>query len=149
MYLTQHTDYALRVLTYAAVNNDRLVNIATIADVYGISKSHLMKVVTSLVKNGFLDTARGKGGGLKLSRPAEEICIGEVVRRMEPMRLVECMGADNQCLMTSCCRLSNVLNGAVAAFLVHLDQFTLADLINQPTINLLYEPKVYLVAEVS
>ena len=73
MYLTQQTDYALRVLIYAAVNDQSLVNIGTIAETYNISKSHLMKVVTALVKGGFLTSIRGKGGGLKLAQPPEKI----------------------------------------------------------------------------
>ena len=147
MYLTQQTDYALRVLAYAAANSEGLVNIATIAEVYGISRSHLMKVATALVKGGFLDSVRGKGGGLRLSRPEEEIVIGDVVRHMEPMKLVECMGADNRCLLTSCCRLSSILNEAGQAFLAHLDKFTLSDLINQPTLDMLYTPKISLHVE--
>ena len=147
MYLTHQTDYALRVLTYAAANSEGLVNIATIAEVYGISRSHLMKVATALVKGGFLDSVRGKGGGLRLSRPEEEIVIGAVVRHMEPMKLVECMGADNRCLLTSCCRLSSILNEAGQAFLAHLDKFTLSDLINQPTLDMLYTPKISLYVE--
>ena len=147
MYLTQQTDYALRVLAYAAANSEGLVNIATIAEVYGISRSHLMKVATALVKGGFLDSVRGKGGGLRLSRPEEEIVIGDVVRHMEPMKLVECMGADNRCLLTSCCRLSSILNEAGQAFLAHLDKFTLSDLINQPTLDMLYTPKISLYVE--
>ena len=147
MYLTQQTDYALRVLAYAAANSEELVNIATIAEVYGISRSHLMKVATALVKGGFLDSVRGKGGGLRLSRSEEEIVIGDVVRHMEPMKLVECMGADNRCLLTSCCRLSSILNEAGQAFLAHLDKFTLSDLINQPTLDMLYTPKISLYVE--
>ena len=147
MYLTHQTDYALRVLTYAAANSEGLVNIATIAEVYGISRSHLMKVATALVKGGFLDSVRGKGGGLRLSRSAEGIVIGDVVRHIEPMKLVECMGADNRCLLTSCCRLSSILNEAGQAFLAHLDKFTLSDLINQPTLDMLYTPKISLYVE--
>ncbi len=147
MYLTQQTDYALRVLAYAAANSEGLVNIATIAEVYGISRSHLMKVATALVKGGFLDSVRGKGGGLRLSRSEEEIVIGDVVRHMEPMKLVECMGADNRCLLTSCCLLSSILNEAGQAFLAHLDKFTLSDLINQPTLDMLYTPKISLYVE--
>ena len=84
MYLTQHTDYGLRVLIYTAINDDALVNISTIAETYNISKSHLMKVVTALVKGGFLTSIRGKGGGLKLAKPPEEIRVGMVVRVTEP-----------------------------------------------------------------
>lgn len=72
MYLTQHTDYGLRVLVYTAINDDTLVNIGTIAETYNISKSHLMKVVTSLVKGGFLVSVRGKGGGLRLADVPEK-----------------------------------------------------------------------------
>lgn len=142
MYLTQHTDYALRVLIYTAINDDALVNIGTIADTYGISKSHLMKVVTALVKGGFLDSIRGKGGGLKLARSAEQINIGAVVRHMEPMQMVECMGPNNDCLISTNCRLAGIVGGGIKAFLNYLDGFTLADLLNKPTYDLLYLPKI-------
>lgn len=143
MYLTQQTDYALRVLIFAAVNDDALVNIATIADTYRISKSHLMKVVMALVKGGFLASVRGKGGGLRLARPAEQIRVGAVVRHMEPLHLVECFGKENRCLLTPCCRLMEVLEGGIRAFLAHLDGFTLADLVNnRQTYNLLYINKI-------
>lgn len=130
MYLTQHTDYGLRVLIYAAANEGALVNIGTIAETYGISKSHLMKVVTALVKGGFLVGVRGKGGGLKLAVPAAQINIGAVVRHLEPVQLAECMGGSNNCLLGSSCRLAGILSGAAAAFFTHLDGFTLADLLN-------------------
>lgn len=142
MYLTQQTDYALRVLIYAAVNDDDLVNIATIAQAYGISKSHLMKVVTALVKGGFLSGLRGKGGGLKLALPPEKIRVGAVVRLMEPLQIVECFGSNNQCAITPNCRLADILAGGVNAFLNHLDSFTLADLINKPTFDRLYACKI-------
>lgn len=142
MYLTQHTDYGLRVLIYTAVNDDALANIGTIADTYGISKSHLMKVVTALVKGGFLDSVRGKGGGLRLARAPELINVGDVVRHLEPMQLVECMGDNNQCLITPDCRLSGIIGGAMRAFLNYLDGFTVADLVNKPTYDLLYLPKI-------
>lgn len=147
MYLTQHTDYGLRVLIYTAVNDDALANIGTIADAYGISKSHLMKVVTALVKGGFLDSVRGKGGGLKLACAPENISIGAVIRHLEPMQLVECMGDNNQCLIAPNCRLSGILGGAMKAFLNYLDGFTLADLLNKPTYDLLYLPKISILTE--
>ncbi|STZ76811.1 RrF2 family transcriptional regulator [Bergeriella denitrificans] len=147
MYLTQHTDYGLRVLIYTAVNDDALVNIATIADTYGISKSHLMKVVTALVKGGFLTSIRGKGGGLKLAMPPEKINVGAVVRHLEPMQVVECMGDNNECLITPSCRLTGILSGAVKSFFNYLDGFTLQDLMNKPTYDLLYFPKIDIMAE--
>lgn len=140
MYLTQHTDYGLRVLIYAAANEGALVNIGTIAETYGISKSHLMKVVTALVKGGFLVGVRGKGGGLKLAAPADQINIGAVVRHLEPVQLVECMGSSQNCLLAPSCRLAGILNGAAAAFFQHLDGFTLADLLNPPTRKLILMP---------
>lgn len=142
MYLTQQTDYALRVLIYAAVNDDDLVNIATIAEAYNISKSHLMKVVTALVKGGFLSSIRGKGGGLKLAMPPEKIRVGAVVRLMEPLQIVECFGSNNHCTITPNCRLADILAGGVKAFLNHLDSFTLADLINKQTHDILYSAKI-------
>ena len=146
MYLTQYTDYALRVLMYAAANDKELVNIGTIADAYGISKSHLMKVVTALVKGGFLLSVRGKGGGLRLARPAEEITIGEVVRCLEPHQLVECMGERSQCncLVLPHCRLAGVLSGAYRSFIQHLDGVTLAEIVNPAIRHTLQEPLVRL-----
>lgn len=142
MYLTQQTDYALRVLIYAAVNDDGLVNIADIAEAYHISKSHLMKVVTALVKGGFLQGIRGKGGGLRLAQAADQISVGAVVRHMEPMTVVSCLGEHQQCILTPHCRLMGALDGAMKAFLVHLDAYTLADLVSHPqTQALLYFDK--------
>ena len=139
MYITQHTDYAFRVLIYTASAQDELVNIRAIAQAFDISKSHLMKVVTALVKGGFLEGVRGKGGGLRLARAAQDIGIGEVMRYMEPLSLVECMGDNNHCVIAPCCRLTGILNGANRAFLSHLDGFTLADVLNQNIVTLLMD----------
>ena len=142
MYLTQHTDYGLRVLVYTAINDDSLVNISTIAETYHISKSHLMKVVTSLVKGGFLVSVRGKGGGLRLADVPEKINIGAVVRHLEPMQVVECMGDNNECLITPSCRLTGIITGAIKAFFNHLDQYSLQDLLDKPTYDILYTPRI-------
>lgn len=142
MYLTQHTDYGLRVLVYTAINDDTLVNIGTIAETYNISKSHLMKVVTSLVKGGFLVSIRGKGGGLRLADNPENINIGAVVRHLEPMQVVECMGDNNECLITPSCRLTGIITGAIKAFFNHLDQYSLQDLLDKPTYDILYTPRI-------
>ena len=142
MYLTQHTDYGLRVLVYTAINDDTLVNIGTIAETYNISKSHLMKVVTSLVKGGFLVSVRGKGGGLRLADNPENINIGAVVRHLEPMQVVECMGDNNECLITPSCRLTGIITGAIKAFFNHLDQYSLQDLLDKPTYDILYTPHI-------
>lgn len=139
MQITQHTDFALRVLLYTACNPNQLVTINTISTIYGISKSHLMKVVPVLVKGQFLTSIRGNRGGLKLAKPPEEINIGEVFRHTESLQLVECMRKDNQCHITPACRLANVFYGAQMSFLHYLDSFTLADLINEPLYDLLAE----------
>jgi len=133
MYLTQHTDYALRVLIYLGANGDRLVTIAEVSERFDVSRSHLMKVANQLVREGFVDGLRGKGGGLRLARAPAEINVGAVVRCMERgMNLVECFGSDSHCLLTPNCRLKGVLGKALEAFLGTLDQVSLADLIDSP-----------------
>jgi transcriptional regulator, Rrf2 family len=129
-------------LVYTAINDDTLVNIGTIAETYNISKSHLMKVVTSLVKGGFLVSVRGKGGGLRLADNPENINIGAVVRHLEPMQVVECMGDNNECLITPSCRLTGIITGAIKAFFNHLDQYSLQDLLDKPTYDILYTPRI-------
>lgn len=131
MHITQHTDYALRVLIYLGVNPDRLITIAEVSGRFNISRSHLMKVANVLVREGFVDGVRGKGGGLRLARSARDINIGDVVRKMERgMDLVECFGADSNCLLTPTCKLKGVLAKALEAFLHTLDQTSLADLLD-------------------
>ncbi len=136
MYITQHTDYALRVLIHVAANQDRpeqRITIAGISELFNISRSHLMKVVNKLVHEGFLQGVRGKGGGLRLGMPAEQIRIGEVVLRMEPnMVLVECFEAEHNCILGPACKLKGALNKALKAFLASLNENTLADLVRQP-----------------
>ncbi|HTH39538.1 MAG TPA: Rrf2 family transcriptional regulator [Rhodocyclaceae bacterium] len=136
MYITQHTDYALRVLIHVAANQDRpdtRITIAGISELFAISRSHLMKVVTKLVREGFLEGVRGKGGGLRLKQAAEQIRIGDVVSRMEPnMVLVECFEAEHGCILGPACSLKGVLNKALRAFLATLNEVTLADLARQP-----------------
>lgn len=133
LHLTQHTDYALRMLIYLGANAERLVTIAEISERFGLSRSHLMKIANRLVREGFIEGLRGKGGGLRLARPATEISIGATVRVMEQgMALVECFGSNSQCLLTSTCRLKGALGDALEAFLASLDKVTLADLVDLP-----------------
>ncbi|GGE47318.1 HTH-type transcriptional regulator NsrR [Marinicauda pacifica] len=129
MRLTAHTDYALRVLIYAAVAPGGLCRIEEIASAYGISKNHLMKVVRGLSEKGFLKTLRGRGGGLRLALPASEIVVGNVVRAMEDsFSQAECFRPENRCVITPACGLKGVLNRAVQAYLAELDTVTLADI---------------------
>jgi Rrf2 family nitric oxide-sensitive transcriptional repressor len=139
MRITQHTDYALRVLMYVGANPERLVTIAEIAERFAISRTHLMKVVNQLVREGFLHGQRGKGGGLRLAMKPEGIHVGDVIRHMEPdLNLVECFGEPDACLINRGCRLKRALVEALDAFLVVLDRYTLADLLGNPaTVRLL------------
>lgn len=133
MQLTLHTDYALRVLIYLTQSRDDLATISEIADFYQISRNHLVKIVHHLSSAGFIQTTRGKNGGMKLSRSPELISIGDVVRRMEPnFDIVECFNADNPaCAVSSVCALKSALYQAGNEFLAVLDRFTLADAMEQ------------------
>ena len=130
MRLTRYTDYSLRVLMYLGIQGHDLATISAISDSYGISRNHIMKVVFELGRLGYIETIRGKGGGIRLRRRPEEINIGEVVRRTEAdLSIVECLGPNNTCRITSACILKGALNDALKAFLEVLDGYTLADLL--------------------
>lgn len=133
MRLTTFSDYALRVLMYAAACKERLITIDETAKVYGISRAHLMKVVNQLTRAGFLKAVRGRSGGLALAKRPDKIRLGEVVRATEPdFALVECLGAGNECVITPRCRLRGALKEAFGAFIGTLDRYTLADLLLTP-----------------
>ena len=131
MRLTVYTDYSLRTLMYVALHPDRLPTIAEIATSYGVSKNHLMKVVYELGLAGYLETVRGKNGGLRLAQKPEDIILGEVVRRTEPdMALMPCFDPVNaRCAITPVCTLRHALHEAQRAFLKVLDAYSLADLV--------------------
>ncbi|MBN9595307.1 MAG: Rrf2 family transcriptional regulator [Afipia sp.] len=133
MRLTNFSDYALRVLLYAAARDGMLVTIEETAKVYGISRAHLMKVANQLTRAGYLTAVRGRSGGLELAKRPDKIRLGDVVRATEPdFALVECFAPDNQCRITPRCRLRGALNEALAAFIATLDRYTLADLVLHP-----------------
>lgn len=144
MKLTVLTDYALRLLMHVAVQDGRLVTIAQTATRYGISKNHLMKVAHQLAKAGYLQTVRGRSGGLRLARAAEHISIGEVVRHLEQNSiLVDCFpGGKGTCHIVPVCRLKGALAEAQEAFFAVLDKVSLAELINENEVltGLLLEP---------
>ena len=130
MRLTLHSDYALRTLMYVALAPERLVSIAEIAERYGISRNHLMRVVQELAQKGFVVTQQGRGGGMRLAAQADAIRIGAVVREMEPdFALVECFQPQGNCRLSPDCQLGGVLDEALSAFFAVLDRYTLADLI--------------------
>jgi Rrf2 family transcriptional regulator, nitric oxide-sensitive transcriptional repressor len=133
MRLTYLTDFSLRVLMYAGSMPRRLVTIQEIAEAYGISENHLMKVVHGLAQQGFIETVRGRGGGIRLSRPATEITVGSVIRAVEDdFALVECFRTDNTCRITPVCRLRGALQQALGAYFEVLDNWTLAELVAKP-----------------
>jgi Rrf2 family nitric oxide-sensitive transcriptional repressor len=131
MRLTQFTDLALRTLIYLGSNGEQLSSIREIAETYGVSENHLTKVVHQLGQQGFIDTLRGRGGGVRLSRPASEIRIGDVVRRSEEdMALVACFpGGSGSCIIAGACGGQRILHEALEAFLNVLDKYTLEDVI--------------------
>ena len=134
MRLTLHTDYALRLLMYLAVKPDGRATIREVAETYGISRNHLVKVAHELGRAGFVETLRGRGGGLRLAHPAEAIGIGKVVRAMEEdFRLVECFDPQtDRCRIGPSCRLKRLLREALEAYMDVLGSATLADLVEKP-----------------
>lgn len=133
MRLTTMTDYAMRLLMHVGRNPGRLCTIAEIAQAYAISEAHLMKVTHQLALAGWIDTVRGKGGGMRLAHAPDTIVLGQVVRSIEPdFRLVECLGGGSECQLDGRCRLTGILDGALQDFLAHLDRHTLADILPSP-----------------
>lgn len=130
MRLTLHTDYALRVLIYLAVNTEERTRIQAIASAYDISHHHLTKVVQQLQHHGFVHTVRGKGGGICLAMQPAFISVGAVTRALEPAdHLVECFHHAGQCAIDGQCILANALRRATEAFLSTLDAITLEQLV--------------------
>ena len=129
MRLTDYTDYTLRVLMFCALNPERSVTIAELAQSHAVSKNHLMKVVNDLARQGLLQTTRGRGGGLRLLKAAADINLGDVVRQSESdFRLVECFDSShNACTLTVNCQLKHGIKTALSSFLAELDKVTLAD----------------------
>ena len=131
MRLTQHTDYALRMLMQAALRAPSLITVSEVALTFDLSAPHLNKVAQTLAEHGLVQTVRGRRGGLRLLREPDTIRLGEVVRVTEPdFQLAPCMAADGHpCTIHRCCDLRHVLERATNAFLAELDRWTLADMV--------------------
>ena len=129
MRLTLHTDYALRTLIFLASSGDSGATAETIARAYRISKNHLVKVIQRLTRLGYLETTRGRGGGVRLARAPADIRVGEVVRQTEDtLALVECFEAQtNSCPLAGACLLETRLAEALRAYFTVLDGYTIAD----------------------
>jgi len=134
MRLTFHTDYALRLLMLLAVEPNTRHTIEEVAQRYDISRNHLMKVTQTLSQAGFVQSVRGRGGGLRLGHLPASINLGAVVRATEDsLALVECFDRQNdRCVISPVCGLRGPLDEALRAFLAVLDRYSLADLIKNP-----------------
>ena len=129
MRLTLWTDYALRTLIYVGAKGGRST-IAEIAESFDVSKTHLMKVVNQLAQQGYIESIRGKGGGITLGRLPGQIRIGAVVRETEEdLAVMGCLAETGFCRIEGCCVLRRALREATQAFLRALDGYTLADLL--------------------
>lgn len=133
MQLSKFSDYGLRMLLLAASHPGRNITIREAAQAYDISQAHLKKVVLYLVRQGYLCSMRGHGGGFSLAVPAEQINLGALIRKTETdFALVECFQRNGKCRIQACCLLPAVLNEALAAFLAVMDRHTLQDVALQP-----------------
>lgn len=145
MRLKLHTDFTLRVLIQVGLNDGELTTIDQIAKSFDISKNHLMKVVNDLSQKGYLDTVRGRNGGIRLKRKPRDINIGQIVRDTEDrLDVIGCLGDTGFCRIERVCVLREVLRDATDAFLAVLDSYTLADLIkpHKALASLLFEARV-------
>lgn len=135
MRLTSFTDYGLRSLMYLAVAAERgtsCVSVQVMAEALDVSAHHLAKVAQALARHGFVESRRGRDGGLSLGRDAASIRVGAVVRALEPSDLVPCFVDEGACTITRGCGLRGALGAAQEAFLAALDPVTLADCVTRP-----------------
>jgi Rrf2 family nitric oxide-sensitive transcriptional repressor len=134
MQVSAYSDYSIRVLMHTALRHPARVTVDEVAETFGISRHHLVKVVHDLGRGGYLETRRGIGGGFTLAKPPEEIRLGDIVRLGEESgTVIDCMDRSSRtCRLLPCCRLKGVLDEAAAAFFAVLDGYTLADLVKQP-----------------
>jgi len=135
MRLTLHTDYALRMLMHLEAHRGRAIRVADVADSYGLSRSHLMKVALHLGRLGYVTTLRGRTGGITLAKDAHDINLGAVVRDMEDdLAVVECLRENGGgCVIAPACRLKGIAGRAIEAFLSVFDEYSLADITENRT----------------
>ena len=129
MQLTNFTDYGLRTLMYLADKPERIASVREVSEYFDISRNHLVKVVHRLSQLGYIESSKGKGGGIRLSHAPKDIRVGDVVKQLEPnMELVECFNRDtNTCRISTTCTLKKPLVEARKRFVAHLNEYTLAD----------------------
>lgn len=132
MQLSTHTDFSLRVLIYLALHQgQRPATVQEIARAYGVSANHIAKVAQTLGQFEYVQSIRGRNGGLALAAPAAEIRVGAVVRAVENLKILECFGSGSSCPIEPVCQLKIIVQQAQQAFLMTLDEYTLADLVGQ------------------
>lgn len=129
MQLTSFTDYALRTLMYLAARPEEMSSVKEISEHYGISRNHLVKVAHRLSQLGYIETTKGKGGGVQIAKGAENLRLGDLISHLEPnMNIVECFDAKtNTCRITNSCQLKHYLFEASQNFLRTMNKYTLAD----------------------
>lgn len=134
MQLTRFTDYSLRTLMYLAIQNKRLCTVKELAAYYGVSQNHLVKVVHNLASLGYIESLKGKGGGIRLLKAPDKINLRDLVIQLEPnFTLVECFDEkNNTCRIAGACGLQGILQESLKAFTETLGSYTLADTIKQP-----------------
>ena len=130
MKLTSYTNFAMRALQLAALKAPDLIRVDDVVRVHGLARPHVVKTVHELGQAGYITTQRGRGGGFRLARHAQDIVVGDVVRLTEgSLDLVECFNpASNTCPLIGICKLSKALQDATRAFMAVLDDLTLADI---------------------
>ncbi len=133
MRLTRQTNYAIRILMYCAANDGRLSRIPEIAAAYTVSELFLFKILQPLVENGFVETVRGRNGGVRLGKPAADITLFDVVRVTEEnFAMAECFENDaTECPLVDSCTLNSALRHALGAFFETLAGYTIADLVKE------------------
>lgn len=130
MRLTTFSDYSMRVMIYLSLQRDSLATIADIAKAYSISENHLTKVVHHLAKQGYIDTIRGKGGGMRLAKDPQQVNLGAVLRDTEGgSSLLACVDGEGDCCIMPACKLIRILRESQEALYAVLDKYTLADLL--------------------
>lgn len=131
MHITRYSDYCLRTLIFLALQGDRLATIQEVSRSYNISKNHLMKIVYQLSQKGYINSTRGKNGGIRLGRDPEQINLGTLFTEVEQsFSIAECFSSNNRCAITPACHMKKILSEALTAFLAVLGKYTLADLVS-------------------
>jgi Rrf2 family transcriptional regulator, nitric oxide-sensitive transcriptional repressor len=145
MRLTTFSDYSIRVIMYLGIQPGELVKISDIANAYNISENHLTKVVHQLAQKNYIETVRGKGGGLRLVRDPNTINIGGLIRETEgDAGFLPCLNTEGACCIQTTCKLMGILREAQVALYTVLDKYTLADLLTpqEPLISILINHKI-------